>query len=135
MSPALCLAVVAPTLTITFPTRELTLSWIHTIEKVPWAEVYEVRKGKLVLREAQIVSSGAGMDAPTDATWEGRAWRYSPHIDLQGGLALANSEFAGGYTLCWSGACEALASFVPKGQPVELTVRACRGPTVAVERR
>ncbi|WP_084405843.1 DUF1850 domain-containing protein [Alteribacter aurantiacus] len=41
----------------------ITLSWIHSVEKTPWSEVYEVtHEGGLMLTEAIFESFGAGVD-------------------------------------------------------------------------
>ncbi|TMW69992.1 DUF1850 domain-containing protein [Alteribacter natronophilus] len=41
----------------------ITLRWIHSVEKTPWLERYEVRdSGELVLVETEFESFGAGVD-------------------------------------------------------------------------
>ncbi|WP_236784662.1 DUF1850 domain-containing protein [Alteribacter salitolerans] len=43
--------------------QQITLSWIHSVEKTPWSEIYDVtEKGQLVLTETEFESFGAGVD-------------------------------------------------------------------------
>ncbi|MGO4889578.1 DUF1850 domain-containing protein [Anaerobacillus sp. MEB173] len=46
---------------------ELTMSWIHSVEKTPWLEVYEVTSdNKLRLKETRFQSYGAGVPEHID---------------------------------------------------------------------
>jgi hypothetical protein len=58
----LCLAAgaVAASLAI----DSFTLSWIHSIEKIRWEEDWRIEAGALVVTEARIRGSGAGMEPP-----------------------------------------------------------------------
>jgi len=44
--------------------ESITLSWIHSVEKVPWFEIYERVDGALVLTETYVKAFGAGV--PSD---------------------------------------------------------------------
>ena len=44
-----------------------TLAWNHTIEKIRWEEDYRVTPDGLLLGEARVKGSGAGMEIPDDA--------------------------------------------------------------------
>lgn len=43
---------------------KIELSWIHSIEKEPWIEIYEIDEGKLFLQE--IILEGYGAGVPSD---------------------------------------------------------------------
>ena len=120
-----CFALATALSTVVFPTQSVTLSWIHSVEKVRWEEDYRLHGDKMILSEARIRSSGAGMDAISGATWENGYWRYTPILGLLSSVRLANSEFAQGYTLCWDERCRPLDTIIARGSTVELTVRAC----------
>lgn len=77
------------------------LSWTHSVEKIPWQEYWNVTHEGLVLAEARIKGSGAGMDPPEDAVLEDGWYRYHPHIPPRKEIVLAASgKTGGGWTFC-----------------------------------
>lgn len=58
------------------PTADFTLAWNHTIEKIRWEEDYRVTPSGLLLGEARVKGSGAGMEIPDDAELRDGAWHY-----------------------------------------------------------
>lgn len=122
IAAALCIAVGARLVTV--PTQAFTLEWMHTIEKVRWAEDYLVAGDWLLLTRAHIRGSGAGMEPPGDAVKEGDVWTYRPSDRWRRSVELARSEFGADYRLCFDGLCRPLVEFIPAGQPTTLT--ACR---------
>ena len=122
MSTAICLVFGA---VLALPTDHLTLEWTHSVQKTLWQEDYRVESGKLVVTEARIQGSGAGMDPPDGAVLANGAWHYRPKLAPLGEIQIAESHFASGYTLCWNGACHRLAELF--GRPVEgtVTIRPC----------
>jgi hypothetical protein len=120
-----CFALATTLSTVVLPTQSLTLSWMHSVEKVLWEEDYQLHGDKLILREARIRSSGAGMEAISGATWQNGYWRYAPNLGFLSSVRLANSEFVQGYALCWDEHCRPLDAFFSRGSTVELTVRSC----------
>ncbi|EMR07744.1 hypothetical protein C772_00072 [Bhargavaea cecembensis DSE10] len=46
------------------PADRFEVGWIHSVEKEPWFETYEVRDGKLYLTETRFKTFGAGV--PSD---------------------------------------------------------------------
>jgi hypothetical protein len=122
---ALCVATVAAT--VTLPARRFTLVWQHTVEKTLWEEDYLVAGDWLFLAGARIRGSGAGMEPPEGAVLQRGVWHYRPASPWRREVVLANSEFAGEYTLCLDHACKRLNAYLPaRGQPV--TLRPCRLP-------
>jgi hypothetical protein len=107
----LCLAAgaVAATLAI----ESFTLAWTHSIEKLRWEEDWHVAGSMLVLAEARIRGSGAGMEPPPGAVFAGGAWRFRPALPPQAVVRLTHSPYAGGYELCDAGRCVPLADHLP----------------------
>lgn len=91
---------------IVYATTAFTLAWTHSVEKTRWEEDWTVGAAGLALQEARIEGSGAGMDPPDDATFDGRFWRYHPRLPEQQRIVLARSAATGGgWSLCFAGAC------------------------------
>lgn len=107
----LCLA--AGALATVLATDAFTLSWTHSVEKVEWQEDYSVVDGALVLQEARIKGSGAGMEAAADAVWHEGWWRYQPAASSFDVLRLTHSRFTADYRLCWSGSCRSIGEILP----------------------
>lgn len=100
----LCLLLGAKT--IVYATAAFTLAWTHSVEKTRWEEDWHVTPQGLEIAEARIEGSGAGMDPPPDATFDGRFWRYRPQLPPQRQLVLARSgATVGDWQICFAGAC------------------------------
>lgn len=108
---SLCLAAGAAVATIAAET--FTLAWTHSIEKTRWEEDWRIAGGGLVLVEARIRATGAGMEPPPGSTLRDGIWHYRPDLPLQAVLHLAHSPHAGGYELCVAGRCAPLAEQLP----------------------
>lgn len=122
-----CIAVAAGLLLHVLPASTATLSWRHSVEHTLWEEDYVVRGAALVVREARVHASGAGMEAGPGALWDGSAWRYVPSLPPLDEVVVANSGFASGYALCLPGlGCAPLTRYVPSGSQARITVRPCK---------
>ena len=108
---ALCLA--AGTFHVSLPVTTFTLRWQHSIEKVEWAEDYELVGPWLHLSQARIRGSGAGMEPPPDAVLSHGFWRYRLADPWRREVVLARSEFVDDYELCIRGVCRRLSHWVP----------------------
>lgn len=108
---ALCLA--AGALHVRIPLGSFTLRWQHSIEKTEWAEDYEVAGGWLLLTQARIRGSGAGMEPPPGSALVGGSWRYRPADPWRREIVLARSTFVPDYELCIAGRCSRLSRWVP----------------------
>jgi hypothetical protein len=98
-----------------------TLSWTHTIEKTQWIEHWRVEPGRLVLAEAEVQGSGAGMEPPPDARHEGRFYVWNPD-ETRDSVVLRRDPHAGDWTLCTSARCAPLGAWLAKdADPVTLT--------------
>jgi hypothetical protein len=121
---ATCIALVVGGTQVVLPAAEVTLRWSHSVEGAAWEEDYRATPEGVVLDEARIEAVGAGMEPPASAAREGKWWRYRPVLPVLPIVAFANSGFAGGYTICWSGRCRLLDGLV--AQENEFALRADR---------
>ena len=112
---ALCLVLGAKT--VTLPTDHLTLAWTHSIEKSEWQEDYRLVDRRLILTEARIEGTGAGMEPPPDARFEAGWWRYRPKLAPLPELRLTLSAYTADYRLCWDGACRPLRGLFGRNAP------------------
>lgn len=117
-----CLMIGAKALTLA--TAGFTLSWTHSVEKTVWAEDWSVVPGGLVLTEARVKGSGAGMDPGEGAVLSDGWWRWSPNLAPVPQLALAASgATVSGWELCADGACQTLGAEAGAA----LVIRPCEG--------
>jgi hypothetical protein len=124
---AVCL-LVAGIVRATLPAAEFTLAWEHSVQKTRWEERYRVEQNALMLVEARIQSSGAGMDPPAAARLRAGWWTWTPGTRVPE-LRLTESRFTRDYTLCWREGCRTLAAVVgPTADGTVVTVRPCTGP-------
>lgn len=101
---AVCIATVGGVMKIA--ATSFVLSWMHSVEKVPWQEVWNVSPQGLILSEARIKGSGAGMDPPADAVLREGWYVYRPNIPPRPEIVLAASGKTGaGWSFCADGTC------------------------------
>jgi hypothetical protein len=97
-----------------------TLSWTHTVEKTEWSERWLVEPGRLVLVEARVESSGAGMEPPPEARTAGRFYVWQPN-EARREIVLRRDPHAGDWTLCTEGGCDTLGEWLGRdADPVTL---------------
>ncbi|NJD36691.1 MAG: DUF1850 domain-containing protein [Betaproteobacteria bacterium] len=108
---SLCLAAGAASAVLAIDA--FTLSWIHSIEKIRWEEDWRIESGALVIDEARIRGSGAGMEPPAGSVLKNGVWHYRPQLPPQAVLRLSHSPHTAGYTLCTSTVCVPLADHLP----------------------
>ncbi|MCH1930827.1 DUF1850 domain-containing protein [Shewanella sp. A25] len=85
------------------PTDNFTLAWQHTIEKIRWEEDYRLSSKGLVLTEARVKGTGAGMEIPDNAVFSDGSWHYQPTLPILPKLTLGRTPEAGDYDLCLKG--------------------------------
>jgi len=101
---AVCIATAGGVLNIA--ATSFILSWTHSVEKVPWQEFWTVTAQGLVLSEARIKGSGAGMEPPEDAVFKEGWYIYHPNIPPRHEIVLAASgKTTGGWTFCSDQKC------------------------------
>lgn len=84
-----------------------TLSWIHSVERTEWREVWRLEPAGLMLVEARVKGSGAGVDPGEGARLADGWWIWTPSLPPQPALTLAVSGATpSGWRLCaQGGAC------------------------------
>lgn len=112
------------------PAAEFTLGWSHSVEKIRWEERYRVDGDRLLLVEASVAGSGAGMEPGPGATLSHGRWTWTPAVAPLSELRLALSGYTRDYDVCWNGRCTALAALV-KRHDATVVVRACDSPPPA----
>lgn len=115
----------AGTMMATLPCETFVLTWTHSVERTEWREEWRVDGADLVLVEASVEGSGAGMQ-PADGAWlEDGRWHWRPLGRRQARLLLANSGYGGDYRLCWQDVCRLLAGLLPKQSPGPVEIAPC----------
>ena len=110
------------------PTTELTLAWMHSVEKTRWEERYQVDGERLRLVVARVQGSGAGIDPPTDAVLSDGYWTWHPGAAPYAELRLTLSPYTPDYELCWRGRCATLRQLVSPHEGVRSPGRAAETP-------
>jgi hypothetical protein len=119
---SLCL--VGAGVAVTIAAEAFSLSWTHTIEKTEWREEWRVEAGELVLEEASVKGSGAGMEPPAEARLEDGAYVWRPGT-RHPGLVLRRDPHAGDWTLCAGGRCDPIGVWLGEdADPVEISAAA-----------
>jgi hypothetical protein len=117
---ALGLCLVRAAVTVAVAGTHFTLGWMHSIEKTSWEEDWRVTPAGLVIDEARIHGSGAGMEPPDDAVLRDGVWHYKPKLPPLPSLVLAASGFTPDHTLCAAGRCQPLQRWIAGDAPVRL---------------
>jgi len=97
-----------------------TLVWTHSIEKVDWQEDWRVTPTGLVLTQARVKGSGAGMEPPPQARLIDGWFQWRPEGGPKPQVVLANSGVAGEWRLCAKGDCRTLSELL--GHPIGANV-------------
>ncbi|MBV2143572.1 DUF1850 domain-containing protein [Falsochrobactrum sp. TDYN1] len=97
-----------------------SLSWTHSVQKTEWREEWQVTPDGLLLTEARVKGSGAGMEPPEGSRLIDNWWVYTPKLPAQKSVMLASSgQTGGGWRLCTSGQCIDFGKTV--GAPIKLS--------------
>lgn len=108
--------------TIRLGTVALTLAWTHSIEKTRWEEDWRATPAGLVLEEDRIQTTGAGMEPPADAHFDGQWWRYRPPLESMPSIVLRRSGASDDWHICIHSHCQPMGEYVPpEADPVTLT--------------
>ena len=101
---AVCILAAGKTLALAMTT--FTLSWTHSVERTEWREAWAVTPAGLVLTEARVKGSGAGMDPGEGAREVDGWWVWTPKTPAVPELVLASSgATASGWRLCYEQGC------------------------------
>lgn len=99
----------------------VTLRWTHSIEKTLWEEDYRREGERLLLTEARIRGTGAGMEPPEGARLDNGVWRYTPPLPPLPRVALRHSPYVAPYIVCVAERCQPLTDWLP-GLPAEAVI-------------
>jgi hypothetical protein len=117
------------------PTPSFTLAWTHSIEKVRWEEDYRVTPEGLLLGEARVKGSGAGMEIPDGAELREGSWHYQRQPPPLQPLRLGRTPEAGDYQLCFNQRCHSMSEWLgpPQATQPALELWSCeqRSPAAA----
>ncbi|WP_341520063.1 DUF1850 domain-containing protein [Pseudomonas sp. G.S.17] len=94
------------------PISTFTLAWNHTIEKIRWEEDYRVTELGLLLGEARVRGTGAGMDIPQGAQLKNGSWHYHRQLPPLQPLKLGRTPEAGDFELCFDDSCHLMSKWV-----------------------
>lgn len=98
-----------------------TLAWTHTVERTEWREAWRLEAGRLVLVEASVAGSGAGMEPPEGARLERGRYVWRPSLPPMPELVLRRAPGVRDWTLCAAGRCAALGDWLAAAaDPVRL---------------
>lgn len=107
----ICLA--AGAVLIPLGAREITLSWRHSVQKSLWEELWRETSEGLVLEEARIQGSGAGMDPPDGAKLVDGFWRWKPDLPALPEIVMRRSGATADWRVCVESRCRALDELLP----------------------
>ena len=86
-----------------------TLVWTHSIEKTDWQEDWRVTPDGLLMTQARVKGSGAGMEPPPGARLVDGWYQWRPDRGPMPEVVLGNSGAAGEWRLCHDGYCRTLS--------------------------
>ncbi|MBS0320519.1 MAG: DUF1850 domain-containing protein [Proteobacteria bacterium] len=118
---------VAGALRAKLPGDTFSVAWTHSVEKTRWEERYRVEPASLVLVEARVEGSGAGMEAGPGARLVDGAWTWTPSSPPLPELRLTHSPYTADYTVCAARDCRTLGAWAGLGPTAidVVTVRPC----------
>lgn len=122
---SLCLTALGGALLAALPGPSFTLSWTHSIEKTEWREAWRVEAGRLVLAEARVRGTGAGMEPGPDARRIDGWLVWVPALPPQERVTLAASSVTADHRLCAAGVCKPLGAWTGRRNEA-VTLAACR---------
>ncbi|MEP7208224.1 MAG: DUF1850 domain-containing protein [Casimicrobiaceae bacterium] len=124
--PVLCV-LVAGAVRATLPGDAMTVSWTHSVQRTQWEEHYRLSEGGIVLEQARVQGSGAGMEAGEHAVRRDGWWTWQPQLRLYA-VTLTRSSYAGDYTICSAAGCTTLAQLTgPTAEGAAVVIAPCTG--------
>ena len=112
--------------TIRLGTVALTLAWTHSIEKIRWEEDYRATPSGIVVTQDRIQGTGAGMEPPPDAKFDGTWWRYDPHMKPLPEVVLRRSgTTVSDWQVCIASGCKPMADYLPDKKADPVTMALC----------
>lgn len=116
-----CLAAAGTTVRLA---AAVTLVWTHSVQKTRWEEDWQATPAGLVITQARVEGSGAGMDPPDDAVLKDGTWHWTPKLAPRRTVELRRSGATADWSVCYAGKCSPMSDLVPAdADPV--TLMAC----------
>jgi hypothetical protein len=101
----------------------ITLSWMHSVEKVQWEEDWRANPAGIAIVEARVKGSGAGMEPPPGAKLKNGAYSYRPHWVPMKEVVLRRSGATADWNICQNGVCKPMSDYLPPdADPVTLSL-------------
>ena len=121
----MALCVIGAGETVRIAATVFSLSWMHSVEKIPWQEYWRVEPDRLVLTEARVKGSGAGMEPPADARHEDGWYVWTPADGVRDRIVLRAVPEISPWTICLDGErCSSLEALLGrKADPI--TIQPC----------
>jgi hypothetical protein len=123
---SLCVYLLGGALLATLPGEVFELRWTHSVARTEWREVWRVAPdGALILEEARINGTGAGME-PGEGAWsaDGRqVWK--PDGPPLPEVTLAASDFTAEHVLCAGEDCRVLSAWTGGIRDAAVTLKGC----------
>ena len=91
----------------------VTLAWTHSVEKTEWRETWAATPAGLVIVEARVKGSGAGMEPGPDAKRVDGWYVWRPDLPPTASIPLARSEAVADWRLCSHHACRTAGELLP----------------------
>lgn len=101
---------------------DVTLRWTHSIQKTIWEEDYRRDGNALLLVEARVRGTGAGMEPPAAAVLKDGTWHYTPSLPPLPRVVLRHSSYVPPYTVCAAGTCQPVTTWLP-GLPEDALIQ------------
>lgn len=121
---AICL-LVAGVVRVALPGPEFTLSWEHSVQKSRWEERYRIDGDSLLLAEARVSGTGAGMEPAAAATFRDGVWSWQPRTRFPE-IRLTHSGYTRDYSVCWRDGCRELSALTgPAEDGAVVVLRGC----------
>lgn len=99
--------------TVALAIEAFTLIWTHSVEKVEWREMWRVTEEGLVIEQASVEGTGAGMEIPEGALLKDGAWVYEPGLAPLEIVHFADAGRGQDWTICADQTCREIGDIVP----------------------
>lgn len=108
----ICLSAAAKSIVVA--AEVVTLVWTHSVEKTEWRETWAATPAGLVIVEARIRGSGAGMEPGEDARLVDGWWVWRPVLPPLPAITLARSGAVADWRLCSHHGCFSAGALLPE---------------------
>lgn len=125
----ICIAAGMAALTLTVDA--FTLAWTHSVERSEWQEDWRVQAAALLLVQARVRGSGAGMEPPEGARLHGGWWVYRQPLAVPVLRLAVSGATVDGWRLCTADqGCRELEPLLAGGDGAAATIEIRPGACV-----